>query len=45
MAFRLTIANVSGFKYIKHIKVETKESEITSAETFLGFFLGGGSQL
>lgn len=39
MEFRLTIANVSGLKYIKHVKVETKESEITSAETFL-IFLG-----
>lgn len=42
ITFRLTIANVSWLKYIKHIKVETKESEITSAETFL-FFGGGGT--
>lgn len=37
MEFRLTIANVSG-TYTKHIKVETKESAITSAETFLVFW-------
>lgn len=43
MEFRLSIANVSGLKYIKDIKVETKESENTSAETFLVFW--GGSQL
>lgn len=41
MEFRLTIANVSGLKYTKHIKVEMKESEITCAETFV--VLGGGT--
>lgn len=38
MQFRLTIVNLSGLKYVKHMKVETKESQITSAETFLVFW-------